>query len=156
MGRFLVFVVGHASLVLALSIGPAWGAGKPSESAGMSSRMTNEIIDTIEDFEAQKDAKCFATADHTKGYWQFLLDEMSKKLTAFVCPVGAFEHNRVPMGLKTAAAYYQRSLQRVLEPLLYVHLLQYIDDTLLYAEGEDEEEEQDLSRAEAVSVDGRL
>ena len=83
-------------------------------------------------------AKFFAKADNTKGYWQFMLEEASKRLTAFVCPVGSYEHNRVPMGLKTAAAYYQRALQRVLEPLLYIHILQYIDDTLLYASTEEE------------------
>ena len=32
----------------------------------------------------------------------------------------------------------QRCVQRVLEPLLYVHILQYIDDTLIYAGSEEE------------------
>ncbi|MAA69219.1 MAG: hypothetical protein CL915_10765 [Deltaproteobacteria bacterium] len=83
-------------------------------------------------------SRCFASADNTKGYWQFKLSEASKRFTGFTCPIGSFEHNRVPMGLKTAAAYYQRSIQRILEPLLYVHILQYIDDTLIYAKEEDE------------------
>ena len=42
------------------------------------------------------------------------------------------------MGLKIAAAHYQRSIQRVLESLLYIHILQYIDDTLVYARNEEE------------------
>ena len=62
-------------------------------------------------------AKCFASADNTK------LAERSKRYTGFVSPAGTFEHNRVPMGLKVAAGYYQRSMQRVLEGLLYVHIL---------------------------------
>lgn len=87
-----------------------------------------------------KGAKCFASADNTKGYWQFPISEKSKRYTGFVCPVGSFEHNRVPvpMGLKIAAAYYQRTIQRVLEGLLYSHILQYIDDTLIYAQNEEE------------------
>ena len=85
-----------------------------------------------------KGAKCFASADNTKGYWQFPISEASKKFTGFVCPVGSYEHNRVPMGLKVAAAYYQRTIQRVLEGLLYSHILQYIDDTLIYAQSEQE------------------
>ena len=66
-----------------------------------------------------------------------MLEETSKKFTGFTCPVGTFEHSRVPMGLKCAPAYYQRCVQRILEPLLYVYILQYIDDTLIYAESEE-------------------
>ena len=85
-----------------------------------------------------KGARCFASADNTKGYWQFPISDASKRYTGFVCPIGSYEHNRVPMGLKIAAAYYQRTIQRVLEGLLYSHILQYIDDTLIYAQNEDE------------------
>ena len=85
-----------------------------------------------------KGARCFASADNTKGYWQFPLAEASKRYTAFTCPVGSFEHNRVPMGLKVAAAHYQRTMNRILEEMLYTHILQYIDDTLLFAKNEEE------------------
>ena len=85
-----------------------------------------------------KGARCFASADNTKGYWQFPLSAASNKYTGFVCPVGTYEHNRVPMGLKVAAGYYQRTMQRILESMLYTHVLQYIDDTLLFARNEKE------------------
>ena len=80
----------------------------------------------------------FTSADNTKGCWQFPLHEASKKYTGFVSPIGTYEHNRVPMGLKVAAAYYQRTMQRILGSLLFVHILQYIDDTLVFARNEDE------------------
>ena len=38
-------------------------------------------------------AKCFASADNTKGYWQFPLAEASKRYTGFVSPAGTYEHN---------------------------------------------------------------
>ena len=53
-------------------------------------------------------ATCFGKGDGTKGYRQFLLSEAARRLTGVVCPIGTFEHLRVPMGLKTAAAYYQQ------------------------------------------------
>ena len=83
-------------------------------------------------------AKCFAKGDGTKGYRQFLLDKESRKYTGFTCPLGAFEHLRVPMGLKTAAAYYQRCMLTVLGDQLYNGVVQYIDDTLVYGSDEDE------------------
>ena len=83
-------------------------------------------------------ARFFAKGDGTKGYRQFLLDVKSRKYTGFTCPLGTFEHLRVPMGLKTAAAYYQRCMLTVLGSLLYNGVVQYIDDTLLYGGSEDE------------------
>ena len=45
---------------------------------------------------------------------------------------------RVPMGLKIAAAYYQRCMHTILGDLLMECVLQYLDDTLVYARSEDE------------------
>ena len=83
-------------------------------------------------------ATCFSKSDETKGYWQFMLSELSRALTGFICPIGAFEHLRVPMGLKTAAAYFQKIMQLILKPLLYNGLIQYLDDSLLYGGSEEE------------------
>ena len=87
---------------------------------------------------AVRGAKCFAKGDGTKGYRQFLLAPESQRYTGFTCPIGTFEHLRVPMGLKTAAAYYQRCMQVVLEPQLLASVLQYLDDTLVFARSEAE------------------
>ena len=93
-------------------------------------------------------ARCFAKGDGTKGYRQFLLHQLAQALTGFICPLGSFEHLRVPMGLKTAAAYYQRHMHTILGDLLYKAVLQYLDDTLVFAGSE----EQLLERLEAVFV----
>ena len=42
------------------------------------------------------------------------------------------------MGLKTAAAYYQRCNLTVLDDLMYAGVIQYIDDTLVYGSSEEE------------------
>ena len=67
-----------------------------------------------------------------------MLSKLSRVLTAFICPIGAYEHLRVPMGLKTAAAYFQKIMQLILKPLLYNGLIQYLDDSLLYGGSEEE------------------
>ena len=85
-----------------------------------------------------KGATCFAKSDETKGYWQFMLAQLSRALTGFICPLGAYEHLRVPMGLKTAAAYFQKIMQMILKPLLYQGVIQYLDDSLIYGSTEDE------------------
>ena len=82
-------------------------------------------------------SKCFAKGDGTKGYRQFLMHILSRMYTGFTCPLGAFEHLRVPMGLKIAAAYYQRCMHTILGDLLLECVLQYLDDTLVYAKDED-------------------
>ena len=85
-----------------------------------------------------KGATCFAKSDETKGYWQFMLAQLARALTGFICPLGAYEHLRVPMGLKTAAAYFQKVMQTILKPLLYQGVIQYLDDSLIYGSSEDE------------------
>ena len=67
-------------------------------------------------------AKCFASADNTKGYWQFPLAEASKKYTGFVCPVGTFEHNRVPMGLKVGRVLSAFNAAYIRRPSLYSYI----------------------------------
>ena len=81
---------------------------------------------------------CFAKGDGCKGYRQFLVAQICRHLTGFSSPLGAFEHMRVPMGLKIAAAYYQRCMHTILGDLLYECVLQYLDDTLVYARSETE------------------
>ena len=83
-------------------------------------------------------SRCYAKGDGTKGYRQFLTHPNSRKYTGICCPWGNFEHMRVPMGLKIAAAYYQRCMHTILGDLLLECVLQYLDDTLVYAKNEEE------------------
>jgi hypothetical protein len=52
---------------------------------------------------------------------------------------GVFQWNRVPMGVKPAASYFQRTMtQEVLPGLVYSCCEVYIDDVLVYGRDEDE------------------
>ncbi len=85
-----------------------------------------------------KGSKYFGSADALKGYFQMMLQESCRHLTAFVTPVGAYEYCCCPMGQVNSAAHYQRCMQGLLGDLIYNGILQYLDDTLLYGKTEDE------------------
>ena len=77
--------------------------------------------------------------DFTKGYWQALMDEASKKYTSFITPFGCYEWNRVGMGLSSSASYYQFQIsQTVLKELVGDVVEHYIDDVLIYSQNEKE------------------
>jgi hypothetical protein len=94
-----------------------------------------------------KHAKFFAVMDLTSGYHQAPLSEASKKFTAFVTPFGLFEWNRVPMGLKAAGSYFQRTMcHTVLAGLILSICECYLDDVITFGDSE----ESFLSNLEAV------
>ena len=84
-----------------------------------------------------KKAKFFGVMDLTSGYHQAPLAEASKKYTAFVTALGMFEWNRVPMGLKAAGSYFQRTMvTQVLRGLIFDICECYLDDIITYGEDE--------------------
>ena len=94
-----------------------------------------QVLDRI----AKTKAKYFAVLDLTQGYYQMLIDEASRYLTAFRTAFGIFEWNRLPMGLKGAGSYYQSHMQNtVLNDLLYNICESYLDDILVYGETKEE------------------
>ena len=76
----------------------------------------------------------FSSVDLKSGYWQMELDESSKKYTAFTCgPLGFYECNRLPFGLKNAPAVFQRLMQTVLGDLHLNGVVVYLDDIVIYS-----------------------
>jgi hypothetical protein len=82
--------------------------------------------------------KYFGKFDLTNGYHQMPLAKESQAYTAFVTPSGLYEWQRVPMGIKQAAGYFQREMQLILGDLIYQGVELYIDDIIIYAETFDE------------------
>ena len=70
------------------------------------------------------------------------MEEEGKQYTAFtVGPLGFYECNRMPFGLKNAPATFQRLMQRVLGDLHLKMGVVYIDDIIIYAKTEKEHED---------------
>lgn len=74
-------------------------------------------------------SRYFTVLDLTAGYWQFAMDEGSKKWTAFRTHLGVFEFERMPFGLCNAGATFQRSMDRLLAGV--EHASPYIDDIIV-------------------------
>ena len=83
-------------------------------------------------------ARCFAKGDKVNGYWQVLLEENSRKFTAFDSPVGAYEHCYMPQGHCNSGPWFQKCSEGILTKMLWVKILQYLDDSLLHAKTEGE------------------
>lgn len=78
-------------------------------------------------------SKYFSTLDLASGYHQVAMDDEDKAKTAFTCPFGLYEWNRMPMGLCNSPATFQRLMQSVMQEYIFNILLVYLDDLLLYS-----------------------
>ncbi len=86
-----------------------------------------------------KKPKVFGVMDLTSGYHQAPLSPTARLLTAFICFAGLFHWLRVPMGLKNAAAYFQRMMATVvLSGIIYVMCELYIDDVFVFGQDDNE------------------
>ena len=95
-----------------------------------------------ETLDALAGSKYFSTLDLKSGYWQVELQENCKPYTAFtVGPLGFFECNRMPFGLKNAPATFQRLMQNMLGDLHLKGVVCYIDDIVIYSKTEEEHRE---------------
>jgi hypothetical protein len=87
----------------------------------------------------EKKPRVLGVMDMTSGYHQAPLDEASREFTAFSCVLGLFEWSRVAMGLKNAAAHFQRVMaQTVLVGLVFNICELYIDDVLIFGSSDEE------------------
>lgn len=77
----------------------------------------------------------FTTLDLASGYHQIEIAEQDRQKTAFSTQNGHYEFLRMPFGLKTAPATFQRAMDNVLRGLQGIHCLVYLDDILIYSNG---------------------
>jgi len=61
-----------------------------------------------ESFSALTGSKWFSVLDLKSGFYQIEMEEADKHKTAFVCPLGFFEFNRMPQGITNAPSTFQR------------------------------------------------
>lgn len=75
----------------------------------------------------------FSTIDLASGYHQIEINEADRSKTAFTTQSGHYEFKRMPFGLKTAPATFQRAMDNVLRGLQGIHCLVYLDDIIVYS-----------------------
>ena len=80
----------------------------------------------------------FTTLDLASGYHQIEVDEEDIKKTAFSTQHGHYEFLRMPFGLKTAPATFQRAMDSILRGLQGIHCMVYLDDVIIFSASLDE------------------
>lgn len=93
-------------------------------------------IDTI--LDGLKGSRIFSSLDCASGYWQIPMHEDSRQLTAFCTPDGLYECLRMPFGLKTAPACFQRMMNTLLAPFIGKFIYVYLDDILVFSKDRQE------------------
>lgn len=84
-------------------------------------------------FDKLGKSKYFTTLDLANGYHQIEINESDRQKTAFSTEAGHYEFLRMPFGLKTAPATFQRAMDNVLRGLQGLHCLVYMDDIIIYS-----------------------
>lgn len=69
------------------------------------------------------------------------MEEADKHKTAFVCPLGFFEFNRMPQGITNAPSTFQRLMERCIGELNLKQALVFLDDLIVFSSMLKEHEE---------------
>lgn len=80
--------------------------------------------------------KFYSVIDMTGAFQQLKLSAKSSKLVTISTPFGAYEFRRLPFGIKTASAVFQRVIGEILSPFPWAKA--YIDDIIVFADSEQE------------------
>ena len=90
-------------------------------------------VPNIQDaLDSMKGARWFATIDLLSSYWQLGMTDRAKERSAFCTRRGLFHFTRMPFGLSNAPSSFCRLMSLVLDDLLWVICLCYIDDIVVY------------------------
>ncbi len=74
-----------------------------------------------------------SSLDDLSGFIQLDLDEKDIEKTAFCSHRGLFQFRWMPFGLRNGLSIFQRVMQGILAPYLWMFMLVYIDDIVVYS-----------------------
>lgn len=103
-----------------------------------------------ESFSALAGSQWFSVMDLKSGYYQVEMEEEDKSKTAFTCPLGFWEFNRMPQGITNAPSTFQRLMERCMGDIHLKEVLVFLDDLIVYSDTLEEHE------SRLVNVLGRL
>ncbi|CAB0020006.1 unnamed protein product, partial [Nesidiocoris tenuis] len=87
-------------------------------------------------FQRVQGSKVFAKLDLSQAYQQMMLDEESKELTTITTHKGLFRYRRLPFGVASGPAKFQRCLEQLIDGLDGVAAM--LDDILVGGKDENE------------------
>lgn len=83
----------------------------------------------------------FSVLDLRSGYYQIAMADKDKEKTAFICPLGFFEFERMPQGITGAPATFQRLMEKTVGDMNLLQVLVYLDDLIVFGRTLKEHEE---------------
>lgn len=93
-----------------------------------------------EAFSTLTGSKWFSVLDLKSDYYQIEVEEADKPKTAFVCPMGFWEFNRMPQGVTNAPSTFQRLMKRCMGEMNLKEVLVFLDDTIVFSKTLEEHE----------------
>lgn len=84
-------------------------------------------------FSALSGSQWFSVLDLKSGYYQIEVEEADKPKTAFVCPLGFWEFNRMPQGVTNAPGTFQRLMERCVGDMHLKEVLVFLDDLIVFS-----------------------
>lgn len=94
------------------------------------SKLEQYPLPTLEDLRWKlAGGEKFTKLDLSHAYFQLMLDEESKKYTTINTHRGMFQYNRLPFGISSAPAIFQRTIESLLQGIENTAV--YIDDIIL-------------------------
>jgi hypothetical protein len=91
------------------------------------------LPDVTEILDQLGQSKYFSCKYMVMGYHQIEVAEQDRAVTAFSTKEGHWEYKRLPFGLKTTPATFQRMMNAVLSGLTGSRCFLYLDDVVVYA-----------------------
>ena len=83
-------------------------------------------------------AQVLSSLNALSGFTQLELDPEDVEKTAFRTHRGLFQFKRMPFGLRNGPSIFQRVMQGILSPYLWLFCLVYIDDIVVYSKSYEE------------------
>ena len=86
-------------------------------------------------------SKWFSVLDLRSGYYQLPMCDEDKEKTAFICPLGFYQFERMPQGIMGAPATFQRLMEKAVGDMHLLQCLVYLDDIIVFSNTIEEHEE---------------
>lgn len=99
-------------------------------------------------------SRWFTVLDLRSGYYQIPMSDADKEKTAFICPVGFYEFERMPQGICGAPATFQRVMERTVGDMNFLEVLVYLDDLIIFGRTLEEHEERLLKVLDRLRDEG--
>lgn len=99
-------------------------------------------------------SKWFSVLDLRSGYYQIPMAAEDKEKTAFICPLGFYEFERMPQGITGAPATFQRLMERAVGDMHLLEVIVYLDDLIVFGRTLEEHEERLLKVLDRLEETG--